>query len=138
MIYRPQFFAIHELVPPSIWNTRGEAAWELLDPRLLIALDTLRGRFGPIIVNNWKAGGQYKESGYRTSDTTTGTRLSQHRMGRAADCKFREFEAQEVYEYILANPDEVPEITCVEDIEHTPTWLHVDVRNCERIKVVRP
>ena len=51
-MYRCNHFAIHELVPRNIFKDRGEKAWELLDDRLLITLDRLRERYGPMTVNN--------------------------------------------------------------------------------------
>jgi hypothetical protein len=138
MNYRPEHFALHELVPPDVLDVRGETAWELIDPSLLMALDGLRKRFGRITVNDWHWGGKYRESGYRTPETKTGARFSMHKAGKAADCKFADTTPQAVYEAILESPDDFPWITCLENIEKTVGWLHVDVRNCERVKVVNP
>lgn len=141
MIYRPTWFEIRELVPPDVFEARGEAAWELLDPRLLVTLDALRQKFGPIVVNDWHRGGQYKESGFRSALSETGARYSQHRYGRAADCKFvGDVTPQEVHAHIMAHPEEFPEITTLEAISATPTWLHVDVRNNSEagLRVVNP
>lgn len=138
--YRPKHFEIRELVTPEVYMTRGEAAWQLLDPRGLIALDALREKFGPCTVNNWHLSGSYSESGLRSATSETGARYSQHKYGRAFDCKFKDASPREVYDYLLARPDEFPEITVVEDIEATPTWTHIDVRNADwaGIKVVKP
>lgn len=138
MNYRPKYFQLHELVGPDVLDARGEAAWELLDPRLLASLDRLRAFFGPISINNWMWGGGRTESGLRSALTSTGARYSQHKYGRASDCHFKQVTPQEAYERILANPEDFPLVTCLEHIDATPSWLHVDVRNCERIKVVRP
>ena len=40
-MYKCENFSIHELVPPNVFYNRGEKAWELLDERLLITLDSL-------------------------------------------------------------------------------------------------
>lgn len=50
LMYRYKHFSIHKLVPPDVFNERQEKAWELLDERLLITLDRLRERYGPIIL----------------------------------------------------------------------------------------
>lgn len=138
--YRTTYFDLRELVTPEIHTARGSAAWELLDPRALRVLDQLREKFGPTIVNNWHKGGAYRESGLRPSDTKTGARYSQHKTGRAFDCKFMDTTPQAVYAYVREHTGEFPEITVLEDIEFTPTWLHFDVRNADwpGIKVVRP
>lgn len=140
MIYRPRHFQLYELIPPEIFEARGEAAWELLDTRLLVVLDRIRDFFGPVRVNDWYWGGNYRESGLRAADSRTGARYSQHKYGRAADLKFAQTTPQEVYARILAEPEDFPGLTTLEHIEATPSWLHVDVRNNPQpgIRVVRP
>ena len=60
------YFFLDELVPPSIYSARGENAMQLIDYRIVMALDHLRDVIGkPILVNNWINGGQYRESGLR-------------------------------------------------------------------------
>lgn len=138
--YRPKHFDLRELVPPDVYMTRGQAAWELLDPRGLVALDALREKFGPIRVNDWHLGGTYSQSGLRDPVTGVGARLSQHKAGRAFDCKFANTTPQAVYAYLLEHAAEFPGITTLEDINATPTWLHFDVRNADwaGIRVVKP
>jgi hypothetical protein len=138
--YRPVYFVLQELVPPEIHTARGEAAWELLDVRALMMLDALRRQFGAATVNNWHLGGTYKESGLRSFSSVTGAKLSQHRFGRAFDCKFRDVPVREAYEFILLNPGDFPFLSTLEDIEYTPSWLHFDVRNSssDRIRIVKP
>jgi|TARA_Y100000310_G_scaffold191970_1_gene191906 hypothetical protein len=125
--YKCVHFKIYELVPPGVYRIRGEKAWELLDDRALITLDMLRDNHGKITVNDWFWGGNYKYSGYRPKDCKEGSKLSQHRMGRAFDLKFIQSHITIVRNDILNNPRKYPEITAVE--LNTPTWLHFDVRN---------
>ena len=40
-MYTCRHFSMHELVPRNVYQQRGEQAWELLDERLLRALDHL-------------------------------------------------------------------------------------------------
>lgn len=130
-MYKCKYFKIQELVPPSAYNNLGEAAWRLLDPRALRSIDLLREKFGPIIINTWHNGGNRQWSGLRTDDCPLGAKYSQHKYGRAFDLVFKEVKPQKVIDYILGNPEEFPEITAVET--GTPTWVHIDVRNCDRI-----
>src|SRR5690554_3311309 len=127
--FMPANFILQELVAPAIYQARGMRAWELVCPYALRTLQTLRDVFGPTTVNNWHAGGQYKESGLRELTTSTGAALSQHKFGRAFDCKFRGITPQEAFDYILAHPDRFPYLTVLEDVRYTPTWLHFDTRN---------
>jgi hypothetical protein len=140
MTFRPERFTLEELVPPDVFQARAAAAWELLDPRALMTLDALRKQFGPTVVNNWRTGGSFKESGFRASDTSTGARYSQHKYGRAFDCKFRETTAQDAQSYILEHPGQFEFLTTLEDAAITKTWLHFDVRlnATDGVRIVRP
>lgn len=130
--YQPKSFALHELVPPEVYHTRGLSAWELLDVRALVTLQALRDALGPIVVNNWRAGGNFTESGLRSFNSPTGAKLSQHRFGRADDCKFKSVTPREACEYVLAHPEKFPFLTTIENPDATPTWFHFDVRNHQR------
>lgn len=140
MSYRPKHFELYELVPRETLEALGERAWELLDVRMLVTLDELRDALGPCIVNDWRGGGRYNESGLRSFETPTGAKHSQHRFGRAADCKFAQVTPREAFEYIRARAAHFPYLTTLEDVEFTPTWLHFDVRlnQSEGIRIVRP
>ena len=139
-MYISKHFALHELVPSSIFEALGIRAWELLDERLLVTLDALREHFGPCTVNNWRDGGPYRESGFRTFESTTGVKFSQHRYGRAADCKFATVTPVEASAYIVANAEKFRLLTTLEDVAATPTWLHVDVRlnRTTGVRIVKP
>lgn len=140
MTYRPENFILQELVAPEIYKARGDAAWELLDSRALLTLQQLRKQFGPTTVNSWHAGGHFSESGLRVFSSTTGAVYSQHKYGRAFDCKFKQVTPQEAYEFILLNGTEFPFLTTLEEIGFTSTWLHFDVRlnTSDRIRIVKP
>jgi len=140
VIYRTKHFQLHELVPPDIYESRGSRAWELLDAPALVTLDQLRERFGRTRVNDWWWGGRFKESGLRSFTTSTGAALSQHRFGRAFDCKFDGITPREACDYVLAHPDEFPYLTTIENPDATPTWFHFDTRNHHKagIWIVNP
>lgn len=128
MNYRPPNFKLEELVDPRIHKRLGDKAWDLLNENALRSLQALREKFGPIIVNNWHAGGQYSESGLREQGTKTGAPKSAHKRGEAFDCKPRNVSVREMYDYILAHPSEFPLIRRLESIEATRgLWLHFDV-----------
>lgn len=137
MTYECEYFQIQELVPKSVYEDRGERAWQLLDDRLLRQLDLIRLRFGPTVINNWHRGGDRQWSGLRTNDSPYGSEYSQHRFGRAADCLFLEAPVEEVRQAILSEPDN-PEFRFIGSVELDTSWLHFDVRNCDRIMTYRP
>jgi len=135
--YKCEHFSIQELVPPSVYQKRGEKAWELIDTRLLITLDRLRKRYGPTTVNNWFTGGDRQWSGLRTPDSPYYSPFSQHTFGRAADCLFNNITAEEVRQDILADPDH-EDFEFINSMELGVSWLHFDVRNAKRIKTFYP
>lgn len=134
--YECRHFAIHELVPPEVFNDRGKKAWQLLDARALITLDQLREVYGKIVVNDWYWNGDFKWSGLRTPDWEHYSPYSQHNFGRAFDCKFKKHNPEIVRQEILQHQDRFPYLMSLE--LDTPTWLHFDVRNCDRIMTYRP
>lgn len=139
--YRCKFFIIQELVSPRIHEARGDRAWEMLDAGLLRAVDRLREKFGRIKINDWHNGGPFDSSGMRNWDDPEGAKYSDHKYGRAFDLKPLETPVKKVYDYIRAHEWEFPEITVLEDIAHTPSWLHVGARNHnlpQQIQIVRP
>jgi hypothetical protein len=137
---RCKYFAIEELVPPEVHSLLGDQAWDLFDPSALLTLDALREEFGPLRINNWHIGGTYKESGYRLSTSPTGAPQSKHKLGQAFDLKPSRITPRELYDGILATPKRWPLLTTLENIEHTPTWVHFDVRAnpSEGIRIVNP
>ena len=130
-------FALHELLPKKVFEDRGDKGWELLDPKLLITLDRLRMRYGPMTVNNWYWGQDREWSGLRTKESPYYSPYSQHTFGRAADCLFNDISAEEVRQDILATPENHT-FEYIGSIELGVSWLHFDVRNCDRIKAFYP
>jgi hypothetical protein len=106
----------------------------------LMGLQSVRDKFGPITVNNWHAGGSFKESGMRSFSTSTGAVYSMHRYGGAYDCKSKSATPAEMCEYIIKNRHEFPMITCLENPKFTESWMHIDSRNhnLESILIVNP
>jgi len=135
-MYKCKHFKIYELVDPTTYKNRGQRAWELLDERILIAIDKLREEFGSITINDWKWGGKFKWSGYRSPACKIGAKLSQHRFGRGMDLKFKHFTPQQIRKAMRESPSYFEEITCVEN--KTATWVHIDCRNTTRIKWINP
>ena len=139
--YKCKHFSIEELVSKSMFKRKGDLCWLFLDERALITIDALREKFGAITINDWLWDGRFKESGLRDKWCTYYSPFSQHSFGRAFDLKFVSTTPEKVQEYILANPEEFPYITRIEDARVTKTWLHFDVGNYgggERPYVFKP
>lgn len=63
--------------------------------------------------------------------------FSQHTFGRAADCIFKDFTAEQVRQDIRDNPLHA-DFKLIGSIELDVNWLHFDVRNCHRLKTYTP
>jgi hypothetical protein len=141
-------FDLRELVSINTYKRRGNAAIELLDPRLMPILEYLKKLFSDderayIVVNDWLWGGAYTESGFRDYDTDiTETLNSQHRYGRAIDIKVKHrgkyLRSDEMFYKVRENYAELRKlgITTVEDYRKTAgknrSWLHLDCRITDR------
>ncbi|MBI9113252.1 peptidase M15 [Maridesulfovibrio ferrireducens] len=147
-IYKPNHFRIEELVYPEFYEAhkhRGELMWMAFDQRALITLDWLRETYGPITVNDWLWGGPFKYSGLRPFDCEEGSELSQHKFGRAFDCKFKNVTADEVRADMRrvgcmepkVNRDSLPlRYRYIRRIEEFPgmSWFHFDTGNWDDLK----
>lgn len=135
IMYKCKYFKIYELVPKEVYKERGEKAWSLLDDRMLITIDALRNKYGRIIINDYYFGGNSQWRGLRTPDSPYYSKYSQHTFGRAADCIFKDEDVDKVRKDILGDVDLFPYINSV---ELNTSWLHFDVRNCDRITTYNP
>ena len=88
-------------------------------------------------MNNWYWGRDREWSGLRTKDSPYYSDYSQHTFGRAADCLFRDHNTDQIREDILANPDDLA-FELIGSLELSVSWLHFDVRNCDRIMTYNP
>lgn len=148
MTYRPKHFTIDELVDPwFIANHSEDECWNLLDENALRAIDALRDKFGPLLIN----GRGYTESGLRRPDTKTGAKFSMHKVGKAFDLKplQKGVTVTMMFDWIVTLQAEAYAmgIRRVEDIQYTTKganhWLHVDAKdtgaeNVGKIVVVKP
>ena len=132
MIYKCKHFGIKELVSEGTYNKRGEKAWQLLDERVLRTADFLREKYGSITINDWSWGGTNHWRGLRTPDSKYYSTYSQHSFGRALDLIFKETTAEQVRQDIRDTPSH-PDFLFVTSFEENTSWLHIDVRNVDRI-----
>lgn len=133
-------FSIEEYVPKAVFTQFGNRCIWFLDPKLIEVVQMLREQYGPITINNWHQAGNYEFSGFRPQWSSVGAAFSQHRFGRAADLKFNNYTVQEVYADIIDNKRTWlgRGLTTLENVDHTPTWLHVDVRPSKEFLIVNP
>lgn len=136
------YFQIHELVSSEVYYTRGEKAWQLFDFRALKTLEWLRENIGSCTVNDWKWGGDLSQSGLRTYEfymqdgftmkpqalEKLSDSFTQHKYGRAFDCKFRDSDAESVRQWIKDNWHKSGFDWAI-TLEEGVSWVHFDVRN---------
>ena len=125
-----KYFAIHELVPPHIYDKLGERAWKLLNPELIKSIDKIKEKFpkGKMTINNYFWGRDRKYSGLRTPQSKHYSETSQHSLGNAVDIIFSEYDVEEVRKYLILNHKDFSEI---KGIEINTSWLHIDTRNTD-------
>lgn len=137
--YRPDHFALHELVSPGAMEAKGETCWNYFSKEFLITADQLRKIFGPTFLNTWGLptpelwGKIYRYSGYHLPGEYTRSQWSRHMFFKAGDAKFKDITAKKVREKILGfeperngyyenkMKDQFPYIT---ELEIGISWLH--------------
>lgn len=133
-IHDSQFFDVREWVDEKVWDARGIMAAQLIEPRQVRIADLLRKLSGlSCVINNWhfwNYGRKYRSSGFRAKWDSTGSELSQHRRGCAADHKLDGLTGAQMLEVVMDNKSAFLEagLTTIEDVAFTPTWLHLDSR----------
>lgn len=119
------YFKTSEFVPDKVYKERGEAALELMDGRIVEAMEKLREWSGrPMTVNSRTEGRNW--SGLRTPECPQFSPYSQHTFGRAVDS-------------VASTPPELFHKKIIEDgelggklitfIEIGIGWLHIDCRD---------
>ncbi len=130
-----EHFSLSEIIHPDILKTVGNRSINFINPNLIIVLEQLRKIVdGPVTINGTWQGQEYTNSGLRSTKHPLNGKAnySAHYYGNAADCKFDGSNVLQLFEHILSNQDDFPLIYRMENIDHTPTWLHVEVGPGER------
>jgi hypothetical protein len=150
--YIPKHFKLYELLPREIYDkivvTIDESlVWGLFDSRFLWTIDACRKEWNvPVFINTWHHTlrdifqNVYNWSGYRPFDVGIGALYSQHKFFRAGDLKIPSLDIYDLIQDIKNHSEKLAYkyITCVEEKCHgiVPSWLHLDTRNCKRIKFI--
>jgi hypothetical protein len=142
MFYRPVYFDASELFPESIVTRVGDAAFGLIDERILIALDGLRMAYGKPL---WINGSGRDECGLRVLGTATGAPKSKHKPLDPSVQAFDlhtdggEFANIGLYDWVLTNGHK-HHVERVEHISATKHWVHIELSTLPTgsIKVFHP
>lgn len=130
-------FKLQEFFPKEFYRKTypilGNRMWTLIDNRILWTADALRNKYGSMIINDWlwrKEGRSNNYRGFRPNDCEIGATFSQHRFGRALDCKFVNVDTKKIIDEIAYSEyGQFIEYKYITTVELNVTWLHVDVRN---------
>lgn len=139
-------FDIREFVPEATWKRHGRKSIRFIDPKVIAIAQHLRDLTNaPVVINNWDNYSlvKYEFSGYRPPTTRIGAKESQHRFGRAIDVKVGGMKTRDVYNLVMAHSSEFLKLglTTIEDVDFTPTWLHLDCRNIgdkKELLIIKP
>ena len=134
MFYKPEWFSWKELVPPEVFQARGDKCCELFTIEILETADELRELLGvSMTVNDWAWGGNFKYRGFRPTTYYKGAfSLSQHIRGNAIDFDARGYTADEVRELIKGWKRE-GKLAHLTGLEEGVNWVHVDCRPSGRL-----
>lgn len=134
--YIPKYFKIQELVPRALYEMyKGNPylLWNIFDHRILVSIDLIRVRYGKMIANTWYWKGKHQYRGFRHIGCRVGSKLSQHRFGRAIDLVPVDVTASEIRSSILYGSDD-PAFKFITAIELDTGWLHIDCRSHDKDK----
>ena len=124
-------FFLTEFIDPVTFAELGEYSIHKIDKQLIDIAQYARVNTGlPCTINNWASGGQYKESGLRRPDTTTGAKKSAHKLGKAIDLKIKGMSGQQMYDWARKNATKLYQLGVrrIETPSLTPSWLHMDTK----------
>ena len=138
--YICEHFSIQELVPPEVFQERGNKAWSLFNPLILKSADRLRKRYGPMFINTWSLSkaiqeiyGTRTESGIRIPGNAYYKVYSDHSRGNAFDAIFRDISAEEIRDDIIQGRIEFDFPVVIECTINGKeiSWLHFATRNMD-------
>jgi hypothetical protein len=126
-----EHFILEEFINPDTFKREKDNGLSLIDKKLFDIAEFIRVDLGvPITINDWHTGGQYHESGLRDKNSTTGAKLSQHKLGKAIDVKAKGYGGAEWYDYVKKNAKKLYDLGVrrIEDKSIATTWLHIDTK----------
>lgn len=132
MNYECKHFGIYELVDEDTYNSYHEdVLWGMFSDDLLRGLDYIKSKFpdGAMIINNWKWGGSFTDSGLRSKKSNYYSEGSMHSVGEAVDLRFTKYDVEDVYNFLKDDPEVCKYFSRMESIEDAPTWIHLDQKN---------
>jgi hypothetical protein len=132
-------FFLDEFIDPLTYNDLDNGLSKI-DKRLFQIAQFIRIKTGKsVTINNWFTGGQFKESGLRRSNTTTGQPLSMHKIGKAIDLKIAGWNGKMWRVFIEANAADLFALGVrrIEDDKLATTWLHIDLKEHTLGKFIR-
>jgi hypothetical protein len=124
-------FYLDEFVPPLILRAYGPRAIWFIDRDVVLGAQFIRDTFGrPMYGNTYFDGGVLENRGYRLPDSKVGSRLSQHKRGKAFDFTIEGITPQEIHEWFIKSFEFTSASHKFTTIEaNTDTWTHLDQRN---------
>jgi len=126
---------LDEYIPEGLYRKYEGQETELIkliDQRLIQSDQKLRDVFGPVVINNWWAGGMRNWSGLRTSDSSYYSPTSMHSVGKASDKLFKDYDSEEVQDWIKIHWKEIG----ITRMEIGVSWVHTDVKDTLGINLV--
>ena len=136
-----QYFKTYEIVSKYEYDFKTEdEIYALFTNEIKAVMVHIRESVGlPMIINNWKNGGQFQFRGYRNEACSVGAKKSQHREGNAFDFHFLGKTGEQGRELIILKA--MVNLLHPIRIEEGVNWCHIDckkVDNSHKINYFRP
>ncbi len=132
-------FKAYELVDRDTFQDHGEESTSFFRPEILIALEELRTAIDkPLVINNWREGGEYSWSGLRTIKCFIGAPYSMHRLGGAFDIKCPTMRPDRMREVIITLKRQgfLKTLTRMEAASGDNSWVHIDCKPTGKSELV--
>jgi hypothetical protein len=133
-------FVLQEFINPDTYKAKGEQSLYLIDKKLIDIAQFLRDDIGkPVTINDWHTGGDFKESGLRDVNTSTGSPRSMHKSGKAIDVKVKGMTGEQWYQYVKKNAKKLYELGLrrIEDRKIATSWCHMDTKDHGQPNVIQ-
>ena len=116
----------NDLLPPD-WRYYGYSLEKSVDPKILEIYGAIKECFPQIWVNSRNGKRVNNWCGLRSPACATGTKNSYHKRGMAIDLHTTQGDLNALYMFCASAEALSLGIKRVENIEFTPTWVHIDI-----------
>ena len=123
-----KYFSVKELVDKKTYDELGEASIDLISPKLIETIETLRELLNMnMVINNWYHGGLFQQRGYRQQSSGVGKVNGSHYKGLGVDFDcYKNGKLQKADDIRVKIKDFIISLPHIRCIEEDISWVHID------------